>query len=103
MELSRGSSRCCTRCMLNAGRVLTREQLEEQLYGWGEEIETNADRGARAPPAPQDRPGRHRRPLRGVGYMMPRDVALHEAHRCAGACSRSPWAPSRWSGPPPSP
>jgi two-component system response regulator QseB len=26
----------------NAGRVLSREQLEEQLYGWGEELESNA-------------------------------------------------------------
>ena len=28
--------------MLNAGRVLTRELLEEKLYRWGEEIESNA-------------------------------------------------------------
>ncbi len=27
--------------MLNAGRVLSRSQLEEQLYAWGEEIESN--------------------------------------------------------------
>ena len=28
--------------MLNAGRVLSREQLERQLYAWGEEVESNA-------------------------------------------------------------
>lgn len=28
--------------MLNAGRVLTREQLERHLYAWGAEVESNA-------------------------------------------------------------
>ncbi len=28
--------------MLNAGRVLTREQLEQQLYSWGQEVDSNA-------------------------------------------------------------
>ncbi|MBI3156528.1 MAG: winged helix-turn-helix domain-containing protein [Burkholderiales bacterium] len=28
--------------MLNAGRVLTREQLEQQLYPWGREVDSNA-------------------------------------------------------------
>jgi two-component system OmpR family response regulator/two-component system response regulator QseB len=28
--------------MLNAGRVLSREQLERQLYGWGQEVDSNA-------------------------------------------------------------
>lgn len=28
--------------MLNVGRVLSRAQIEEQLYAWGEEIESNA-------------------------------------------------------------
>lgn len=28
--------------MLNAGKVLSRSKLEEQLYAWGEEIESNA-------------------------------------------------------------
>lgn len=27
--------------MLNAGRVLSREQLEQQLYRWGDEVESN--------------------------------------------------------------
>jgi len=28
--------------MLNAGRVLSREQLEQHLYSWGHEVESNA-------------------------------------------------------------
>jgi DNA-binding response OmpR family regulator len=28
--------------MLNAGRVLSREQLEQHMYGWGQEVESNA-------------------------------------------------------------
>jgi len=28
--------------MLNAGKVMSRTQLEEQLYAWGEEVESNA-------------------------------------------------------------
>ena len=60
--------------MLNAGRVMSREQLEEKLYGWGEEIESNALevhlhhlRRKLFPGVVQT--------LRGVGYLMPRDLA----------------------------
>jgi two-component system OmpR family response regulator/two-component system response regulator QseB len=28
--------------MLNAGRVLSREQIEQHLYSWGQEVESNA-------------------------------------------------------------
>jgi two-component system OmpR family response regulator/two-component system response regulator QseB len=28
--------------LLNAGRALSREQLEERLYAWGEEVGSNA-------------------------------------------------------------
>jgi DNA-binding response OmpR family regulator len=28
--------------MLNAGRVLSREQIEQHLYGWGQEVDSNA-------------------------------------------------------------
>jgi two-component system OmpR family response regulator/two-component system response regulator QseB len=57
--------------MLNAGRVLSREQLEERLYRWGEEVESNAV---------EVHVHHLRRKLgtdvvktiRGVGYMMPR-------------------------------
>ena len=57
--------------MLNAGRVLSREQLEERLYAWGEEIESNAIEvhvhHLRRKLAPE-----LVRTIRGVGYMMPR-------------------------------
>jgi two-component system OmpR family response regulator/two-component system response regulator QseB len=57
--------------MLNAGRVLSREQLEERLYGWGEEVESNAV---------EVHVHHLRRKLgtdvvktiRGVGYLIPR-------------------------------
>jgi two-component system OmpR family response regulator/two-component system response regulator QseB len=59
--------------MLNAGRVLTREQLVSSLYAWGEEIESNAIdvhlhhlRRKLAPEIVQT--------LRGVGYILPKDI-----------------------------
>jgi two-component system OmpR family response regulator/two-component system response regulator QseB len=57
--------------MLNAGRVLTREQLTEKLYAWGEELESNAIdvhiHHLRRKLAPN-----LIRTVRGVGYLMPR-------------------------------
>lgn len=59
--------------MLSAGRVLTREQIEGQLYPWGEEIESNAVevhihhlRRKLAPEAI--------RTVRGVGYLLVDDA-----------------------------
>jgi two-component system OmpR family response regulator/two-component system response regulator QseB len=59
--------------MLNAGRVLSRRQLEQRLYAWGEEVESNAVevhvhhlRRKLAPTLI--------RTVRGVGYVMPRDA-----------------------------
>jgi len=58
--------------MLNAGRVLSRRQLEERLYAWGQEVESNAVevhvhhlRRKLAPALI--------RTVRGVGYVMPRE------------------------------
>jgi two-component system OmpR family response regulator/two-component system response regulator QseB len=58
--------------MLNAGRVLSREQLVERLYAWGEEIESNAIEvhvhHLRRKLAPEVI-----RTIRGVGYRLARD------------------------------
>jgi DNA-binding response OmpR family regulator len=60
--------------LLNAGRVLSRAQLEEKLYGWGEEIESNA----------VEVYVHHLRKklyseliqtVRGVGYLIPQESA----------------------------
>ena len=60
--------------LLSAGRVLTREQLEEKLYGWGDEKGSNAVevhihhlRKKLAPEVVQT--------VRGVGYLLPKDLA----------------------------
>ncbi len=58
--------------MLNAGRVMTREQLEQRLYSWGREVESNTV---------EVHIHHLRRKLgnaliqtvRGVGYMVPRE------------------------------
>jgi two-component system OmpR family response regulator/two-component system response regulator QseB len=57
--------------MLNAGRVLSREHLQERVYRWGEEVESNAIdvhiHHLRRKLAPE-----LIRTIRGVGYLMPR-------------------------------
>lgn len=42
VELSRREFRVLEALLRNKGRVLTRDQLEQTLYGWGEEVESNA-------------------------------------------------------------
>jgi DNA-binding response OmpR family regulator len=57
---------------LNAGRVLSREQLEERLYAWGEEVESNALEVHIHHLRRKLVPGVIRT-VRGVGYVLPRD------------------------------
>lgn len=59
--------------MNGAGRVMTREQLSSALYAWGDEIESNAIdvhlhhlRKKLSPDIVQT--------LRGIGYLMPREI-----------------------------
>ncbi|HET9042489.1 MAG TPA: response regulator transcription factor [Burkholderiales bacterium] len=57
--------------MLNAGRVLSREQLVERLYAWGEEIESNAIE-VHVHHLRRKLAAEVIRTVRGVGYLMPR-------------------------------
>lgn len=56
---------------LNAGRVLTRAQLESKLYAWGEEVESNALE-VHIHHLRRKLSAKLIRTLRGVGYMMPK-------------------------------
>ena len=74
VELSQREYALLQELMLNAGRVLSREQLAQRLYSWGEEIESNAIEvhvhHLRKKLAPE-----LLRTVRGVGYMLPRETA----------------------------
>ena len=67
----RGSSRCSTPLLEHPGRPLSRARLEERLYGWAEEVESNAVEvhvhALRRSSAPESI-----KTLRGVGYVVPR-------------------------------
>jgi len=74
VELSTKEFALLHELMLNAGRVLSREQLEQRLYPWGDEVESNAIevhihhlRRKLAPECIHT--------VRGVGYLMPREVS----------------------------
>lgn len=60
--------------LLNAGRVLSKAQIEDKLYGWGDEIESNAIEvyvhHLRRKLYPE-----LIRTVRGVGYFVPKDPA----------------------------
>ncbi|HUW25890.1 MAG TPA: response regulator [Gallionella sp.] len=61
--------------MLNVGKVLSRTQLEEQLYAWGDEIESNAVEVHIHHLRRKLSPGLIET-IRGVGYLMPRDKGI---------------------------
>lgn len=56
--------------LLNAGRVLSREQLEARLYPWGEEVESNALE-VHIHHLRRKLAAELIRTVRGVGYMVP--------------------------------
>jgi two-component system OmpR family response regulator/two-component system response regulator QseB len=59
--------------MLNAGRVLSREQLEQYLYSWGQEVESNAvEVHVHNLRRKLGNPIIHT--VRGVGYIMPAEL-----------------------------
>lgn len=60
--------------MLAAGRVLTREQLEQQLYSWGQEVESNAIE-VHIHHLRKKLGAELIQTVRGVGYCLPRRAA----------------------------
>ena len=61
--------------LLNAGRVMSREQLEQKLYSWGYEIESNAIEVH----VHHLRRKLHSdliRTVRGIGYTVPREPTV---------------------------
>ncbi len=69
--------------MLNAGRALSREQLEQHLYCWGQEVDSNAVEVHVH--HLRRKLGRNSiQTLRGVGYLMPAQAQSVAAERaCA--------------------
>jgi len=58
--------------MLNAGRVLTREQIEQHLYSWGTEVESNAIE-VHVHHLRRKLGSALIRTVRGIGYTLARD------------------------------
>ena len=57
--------------MLNAGKVLTRAQLESKIYPWGEEVESNALE-VHVHHLRRKTSSETIKTVRGVGYLIPR-------------------------------
>ena len=71
VELSAREFSLLHELMLNAGRVLSREQLEQRLYAWGEEVESNAIE-VHIHHLRRKLAAKLVRTVRGVGYLLPR-------------------------------
>lgn len=72
VELSAREFAVLQALMLNAGKVMSRAKLEEQLYAWGNEIESNAVEVHVHHLRRKLFPGLIET-IRGVGYLVPRD------------------------------
>jgi two-component system OmpR family response regulator/two-component system response regulator QseB len=59
--------------LLNAGRVLSREQLEQRLYSWGSEVDSNAIE-VHVHHLRRKLGSALIRTIRGVGYLLPREA-----------------------------
>jgi DNA-binding response OmpR family regulator len=60
--------------MLNAGRVLSREQLEQHLYSWGQEVDSNAVE-VHVHHLRRKLGSTLIQTIRGIGYLLPRESA----------------------------
>lgn len=60
--------------MLNAGRVLSREQIEQHVYSWGQEVESNTVE-VHVHHLRRKLGSTFIRTVRGVGYLVARDPA----------------------------
>lgn len=58
--------------LLNAGRVLSRDQLEQHLYSWGQEVDSNAVE-VHIHHLRKKLGAALIQTVRGVGYLLPRD------------------------------
>src|SRR5512141_3047222 len=59
--------------LLNAGRVLSREQLEQRLYSWGTEVDSNAIE-VHVHHLRKKLGAALIQTIRGVGYLLPREA-----------------------------
>ena len=73
VELSAKEYALLLSLMQHAGRALSRSQLEEQLYGWGEEVGSNAVE-VHIHNLRKKLGGEAIRTLRGIGYVMAKNA-----------------------------